>query len=221
MISVWHEVDNSRLGCADYRAIRDCKRFDRCCYFGRCLGRFRRDESRQLSAEARKGKELKKVTIELPQGGTVRNRGQSASFLPGLVLEYEAPEIIIEGEVKDASAPEPRPFDLEAAKAGAPMVTRDGRKARFLAHVPEAVQSAQIIAMIEGSAVPCYFHENGKFINRFDDRRDLFMAPKPKRTVWVNFYPGFAASYFGGEAIAKKGAEHDCIAVAVPVEIDA
>ena len=31
-----------------------------------------------------------------------------------------------------------KPFDLEAAKAGAPIVTRDGRSAKFIAHVAEA-----------------------------------------------------------------------------------
>lgn len=118
-------------------------------------------------------------------------------------------------------APQPRPFDLEAAKAGAPLVTRDGRKARFLAHVPEARSDCRVVAYIEGESGMREFPESGAARKHTGPNGDLFMAPKPKRTVWVNFYPGFAASYFGGEEIAKKGAERDCIAVAVPIEIDA
>lgn len=41
-------------------------------------------------------------------------------------------------------------FNLEEAKAGAPIQTRDGRPAKFIAHVPEAVDDCKIVVLIEG-----------------------------------------------------------------------
>ena len=43
-----------------------------------------------------------------------------------------------------------KPFDLEAAKAGAPIVTRDGRPAKFIAHVAEAHPSQRLLVLIDG-----------------------------------------------------------------------
>ena len=82
-----------------------------------------------------------------------------------------------------------KPFDLEAAKAGAPIVTRDGRPAKFIAHVEEAHPSQRLLVLIDG-VVRMEF-DNGKYLGRGgrggETDNDLFMAPT-KRTVWVNFY---------------------------------
>lgn len=80
-----------------------------------------------------------------------------------------------------------KPFDLEAAKAGAPIVTRDGRSAKFIAHVAEARPSERVLVLINGGVLTRF--ENGKYASSqaHVSDNDLFMAP-PKRTVWVNFY---------------------------------
>ena len=80
-----------------------------------------------------------------------------------------------------------KPFNLEAAKAGAPLVTRDGRPAKFIAHVAEAHPSQRLLVLIDG-AVHAKF-ESGKHASRPNNvfNSDLFMAPV-KRTVWVNLY---------------------------------
>lgn len=88
-----------------------------------------------------------------------------------------------------AAKQEPKPFNLEAAKAGEPIVTLDGRKARFVAHVPEAKSANCVIAIPEGKETPLIYSEDGR---RFSSgpmaNLDLLMAPKPKRTVWVNLW---------------------------------
>ena len=167
---------------------------------------------------------MKRIKITLPEGGRrIGELGSNVGLNRGVSFELQAEKIIIEGDVTfsgNVNAPTlaPLPFDLEAAKAGAPLVTRGGRKARFLAHVPEACQSAKLIAMIEGAATACCFHENGRITTLFDDKRDLFMAPKPKRTVWVNIYP--STNQYETEAEAISMGDHRRIAT-VPVEIDA
>jgi hypothetical protein len=79
-----------------------------------------------------------------------------------------------------------KPFDLERAKAGDPIVTRDGRKAKFIAHIPEADKQQRIIVLVGKDVYGV--RESGKFKVFESDNVDLFMASK-KRTVWVNLYP--------------------------------
>ena len=69
-----------------------------------------------------------------------------------------------------------RPFNLEAAKAGAPLVTRDRKRARFLAHVPEADEGYRLIVYIEGSAAVTDLCDDGRvgYINDYPS--DLFLA---------------------------------------------
>lgn len=115
--------------------------------------------------------------------------------------------------------PSPIPFDLEAAKAGAPLVTRDGRKARFVAHVPEAKLYPYVVH-VEGDDMVTVM---------MDAASRLFMAPKPKRTVWVNLleiadllrwkkYPSREAAESAAQTLPITVR---VFAVAVPVEIEA
>lgn len=83
---------------------------------------------------------------------------------------------------------DPEPFDLARAMAGEPIVTRDGRKARFVAHVPEA-EDHKVVAFVDGQGVSINFCETGHtYSQNHEHGIDLLMAPKPKRTVWVNMY---------------------------------
>jgi len=78
-----------------------------------------------------------------------------------------------------------RKFDLEAAKAGAPIVTRDGREAKFVTHIPEAGEGFRVVWMQSG-IVGCSY-ENGKLGENIDSRHDLFMKPQ-KRLGYINIW---------------------------------
>ena len=95
-----------------------------------------------------------------------------------------------------------KPFDLEAAKAGAPIVTRDGRPAKFIAHVAEANPSQRLLVLIDGAAYTKF--ESGKYAAHVSDN-DLFMAPV-KRTVWANVYGYGGATWYNTEKDADDGA---------------
>lgn len=69
-----------------------------------------------------------------------------------------------------------KPLDIEAAKAGESVVTRDGRRVKFIAYVPEA--KYPVVAMIEGENAVRTFTVNGEFLPGSSTWRDLFMAPK-------------------------------------------
>ena len=98
-----------------------------------------------------------------------------------------------------------KPFDLEAAKAGAPLVTRDGQPAKFIAHVAEAHPSQRLLVLIDG-AVHAKF-ESGKHASSQNNvfKSDLFMAPV-KRTVWANLYEHRTAVWHDTEKEADDSA---------------
>jgi len=80
-----------------------------------------------------------------------------------------------------------KPFSLERAKAGDPIQTRNGRKAKFITHVTGLKsENRLIVAVGERDALTSYF-EDGRFYSDQEGSLDLFMAPKT-RTVYVNFY---------------------------------
>lgn len=82
------------------------------------------------------------------------------------------------------------PFDLEAFKQGEIAMTRDGREAHFLAHVPQFDPAHQLIARIEEDDCSTDYTRNGFFTTDGESRYDL-VGMKPKcqtREFWVNCY---------------------------------
>lgn len=80
-----------------------------------------------------------------------------------------------------------KPFDLEAAKRGEPIQTRDGRPAKFIAHAPDSsYRSSKVACIVSGNFY--LFCESGTWLEGSSQHaNDLFMVSK-KRTVWVNLY---------------------------------
>lgn len=80
-----------------------------------------------------------------------------------------------------------KPFDLEAAKAGAPLVTRDGRKAKFVAYVPEAEEGHRLIAFVTGADTTVDYFDDGYYFNSSVNDEDLFMFEEKKEPVvrWI------------------------------------
>ena len=80
-----------------------------------------------------------------------------------------------------------KPFDLDAAKAGKPVCTRDGRKARIICF--DAKGDKPIIALVEmGTAeTPNNYPIDGKAVSAKESSCDLMMLPE-KKEGWVNVY---------------------------------
>lgn len=119
-----------------------------------------------------------------------------------------------------------KPFDLEAAKRGDPLICRDGVVVTFVAHVPHHVDTDSRFLVLRGGYV-IYFSEDGKYWDDGDESNyDLFMAPK-KKTIWVNFYNETKSGLFyeselkADEAAAATAAYYKRIGnKAIPVEIE-
>lgn len=83
-----------------------------------------------------------------------------------------------------------KPFDLEAAKAGKPVCTRDGRKARIICF--DAKCDKPIAALIYdcNKETVLQYLENGRFFVDQIDKYDLMMFPQ-KKEGWVNVYKSY------------------------------
>lgn len=83
-----------------------------------------------------------------------------------------------------------KPFDLEAAKAGKPVCTRDGRKARIICF--DAKCNKPIVALIYDCNKETVFQylESGRFFVDQIDKYDLMMFPQ-KKEGWVNVYKSY------------------------------
>lgn len=81
-----------------------------------------------------------------------------------------------------------KPFNLEEAKAGKPVCTRDGRKARILCF-DRKCGGYPIIALVETdddeSVFSCTI--KGEYVYGTESNTDLMMAPT-KQEGWVNVY---------------------------------
>lgn len=85
-----------------------------------------------------------------------------------------------------------KPFNLEEAKAGKPVCTRDGRPARIICF--DAAMSYPIVALVheeegeDGAEELIEYGDAGQFnYSVSEHRNDLFMA-STERTAWVNLY---------------------------------
>lgn len=114
-------------------------------------------------------------------------------------------------------------FDLERAKAGDPVCTRDGRPARIICF--DRRYQPQLVALIDigGKELICLFDSCG-----ISDSPalcdDLFMATQ-KKTVWVNLYncsEGILTSavvYRTKEIAEREHCSESCLG-AYPIEIE-
>lgn len=67
-----------------------------------------------------------------------------------------------------------KPFDLEAAMRGEPLITRDGKTAKFIVCVPEAPITGNLVALLAGEIF--VFTESGRYyVDGTDSLYDLFM----------------------------------------------
>jgi len=88
-----------------------------------------------------------------------------------------------------------KPFNLQEALAGKPVVTRHGIIVTKIYHIKEKdVNEYTVLAVINSNSF--WFNKNGIYNPRFETGLDLFMATE-KKTVWVNVYKDADSDCFG------------------------
>lgn len=96
-----------------------------------------------------------------------------------------------------------KPFDLEAAKAGKPVCTRDGRKARIICFDTINKGNYPIIALLEdkGSEAIFYYNKDGKC--NVGTELDLMMLPE-KKEGWIIIHKEAIYDKETAEKIARE-----------------
>lgn len=93
-----------------------------------------------------------------------------------------------------------KPFDLEKAKAGAPLCTREGFRARivcFDANNDRFPIVALIIDSDSSNEYPVSLTKKGRFSDgEADSKKDLFMVGE-KKEGWINIYKGLEERCIG------------------------
>lgn len=116
----------------------------------------------------------------------------------------------IEGEENKLNL---KPFDLQKAREGKPVCTRDGRKARIICFDLKNEDNT-IVAAVGNDRFEnlfCYT-KNGELTNGVESDKDLMMLPE-RRRGWVNVYKlkestfGYITAYFDTEEKAKEDKE--------------
>lgn len=114
---------------------------------------------------------------------------------------------------KKDSKPTLKEFDLEAAKLGKPVCTRDGRKARIICF--DRDWEKHIVALVSdpfGESAH-YYLSNGKVDFDKQNDEDLMMLPE-KKEGWININKD------AGLFKSKEEAERDCTKDYVPVRVE-
>jgi hypothetical protein len=107
-----------------------------------------------------------------------------------------------------------KPFNLDEALAGKPVVTRDRIKITELHHFKTFQSSYKVLAIINGLAH--WFNENGKLNQDHETRLDLFMASE-KKEGWINIYkyenhPSIVSFFHETKKLAEAACMKDRIA---------
>lgn len=78
-----------------------------------------------------------------------------------------------------------KPFDLEAALRGEPLITRDGRKVINFVQLAPMENLYPFAACVDVIGIETYTKEGLIIHESSNEGGDLFMAPKPKKKLWI------------------------------------
>ena len=112
------------------------------------------------------------------------------------LIDYETFEKAVKELYSDKKDSKPvlKEFDLEAAKAGKPVCTRDGRKAIFLTTLSN--KNFPVVAIVScGQEENVYQYDINGVCDEHDDNLDLMMLPERKEG-WINIYNADTTFYY-------------------------
>ena len=206
----WYQCVDKGFNCDDCDIKGDCSST----YISACSSRLRKD-GKQV-----RFKKLKKIGE--PYEYSVQHRGIvmlqpyklfTTPIINGVVCNVNYDTYTIDLEIKQNKEdmkekkiqhydcffdrkPTLKEFDLEAAKAGKPVCTRDGRKARIICKDLKANKYPIVAAVLgaDGVEFPHTYTLDGIYSEGEESGFDLMILPE-KKEGWVNLYRGFNGIY--------------------------
>lgn len=176
----------SNIHCSDVFEIR-----------GECLSCYRKDGKSVIFKKLEKVGEpymsnghLMQTLSGEKQPNSIRDYKTRMCYYANCILRIEIKQNKEDMEEKKLNF---KPFDLEAAKAGKPVCTRDGRKVRILCYDLKGAEYP-IVALVEAhdyldESISTY-DRNGRFDHDRENKNDLMMFPQ-KKEGWVNVYKSY------------------------------
>ena len=83
-----------------------------------------------------------------------------------------------------------KPFDIQKAREGKPVCTRDGRKARIICFDFQSIENTPIVAVVQVTdkqeVIANYYEDGRRFVDGISEL-DLMMLPE-KRKGWINIH---------------------------------
>ena len=83
-----------------------------------------------------------------------------------------------------------KPFDIQKAREGKPVCTRDGRKARIICFDFQSIENTPIVAVVQVTdkqeVIANYYEDGRRFVDGISEL-DLIMLPE-KRKGWINIH---------------------------------
>ena len=175
----------SDIHCSDVFEIR-----------GECLSCYRKDGKSVIFKKLEKVGEpymsnghLMQTLSGEKQPNSIRDYKTRMCYYANCILRIEIKQNKEDMEEKKLNL---KPFDLEAAKAGKPVCTRDGRKARIICFDAKRKDGKNIMALIPSKEYPGFedlvaYPNNGNYHGGHENDGDLMMLPE-KKEGWVNIY---------------------------------
>lgn len=93
-----------------------------------------------------------------------------------------------------------KPFNLEAALRGEPVITRDGRPVKIAGYNPDVQEDFAILGWItnvKGQITPRSWSKEGKYIEDANNEFDLFMAANERKEWVVRYIDGLISRCAG------------------------
>ena len=115
-----------------------------------------------------------------------------------------------------------KPFNLERALAGVPVVTGDGEVVQEIHHFRECTTRWSVVAVVDG--IVRNYDVNGESAI-FHPGHYLFMADKPPKKYYVNVYGdkceiGLGAIYEDKEVATRHGQRNTGYIKTIEIEVD-
>lgn len=186
----------SDIHCSDVFEIR-----------GECLSCYRKDGKSVIFKKLEKVGEpymsnghLMQTLSGEKQPNSIRDYKTRMCYYANCILRIEIKQNKEDMEEKKLNF---KPFDLEAAKAGKPVCTRDGRKARIICFDTINKGNYPIIALLEdkGSEAIFYYNKDGKC--NVGTELDLMMLPE-KKEGWIIIHKEAIYDKETAEKIARE-----------------
>lgn len=189
----------SDIHCSDVFEIR-----------GECLSCYRKDGKSVIFKKLEKVGEpymsnghLMQTLSGEKQPNSIRDYKTRMCYYANCILRIEIKQNKEDMEEKKLNF---KPFDLEAAKAGKPVCTRDGRKVRILCYDLKGAEYP-IVALVEAhdyldESISTY-DRNGRFDHDRENKNDLMMLPQ-KKEGWIIIHKEAIYDKETAEKIAKE-----------------